>query len=195
MRSFRRVPKLRLAFLALGAAYPFLVYFGLSYVRPAALVLVLLGMVALKLLFDRPVGRERLPKVRALWLLGAAFLVAVMAALSPVAALKSYPVLVSLGFAAVFGLSLLRPPSMVERIARLGEPDLPDAAIPYLRTVTLIWLGFFLLNSAASIATALFGSLALWTFYNGLLSYLIMGALFLGELIVRNYLRPGRTRA
>ena len=114
--------------------------------------------------------------------------------MSPLAALQSYPILLSLGLFCVFGYSLVRPPTVVERIARLREPDLPQDAIPYLRGVTLVWLVFFLANAAVSAATALSGSLELWTLYNGFLSYLIMGALFAGELVVRRYRPSGGSR-
>jgi uncharacterized membrane protein len=55
--------------------------------------------------------------------------------------------------------------------------------------VTAVWLGFFLANAAISTATAIGGSLELWTLYNGFISYVIMGVLFISEWILRGYLR------
>ncbi len=44
-----------------------------------------------------------------------------------------YPVAVNLGLLAVFGYSLFHPPTVVERLARLREPELPPPAIAYTR--------------------------------------------------------------
>jgi len=191
MRSLHKGPRLRIALIGFGVAYPFLIYFGLGHLPPEALVLGLLAVLGAKLALDR---KAEAPRV-VLWIAGGAAVVLLMVAVSPLAALKSYPVIMSLGFAALFSASLLWPPTAIERIARLRQPDLPPAAIPYLRKVTLVWLVFFLANAGISIATALSGNLALWTLYNGFVAYLIMGVLFVGEMIVRLYLRPSRTEA
>jgi len=102
---------------------------------------------------------------------------------------KAYPVAVSLAAAAVFALSLHFPPPVIERIARLTEPDLPPKGVAYTRRVTEVWVGFLLLNASISAATAVWGSLDQWTLWNGLLSYLAMGALFAGEFVVRQRVR------
>jgi uncharacterized membrane protein len=67
--------------------------------------------------------------------------------------------------------------------------------LPYLRKVTLVWLGFFVANAAISAATAMSGSLELWTLYNGLISYLIMAGLFAGEWIVRGFVHAAHRDA
>ena len=84
-----------------------------------------------------------------------------------------------------FALTLRHGPSMIERFARLVEPVMDEAAIAYTRKVTLVWCAFFALNGLASLYTALYASLALWTLYNGLLAYLLMGLLFAVEYAVR----------
>ena len=62
-----------------------------------------------------------------------------------------YPVLVNAILLAVFAASLWRPPTVIERIARLREPDLPPAAVVYTRRVTIVWSVFFALNGAAAL--------------------------------------------
>jgi len=195
MHSWRNGHKFRLPVLVLGVGYPFVVYFALGHVPPATLVLGLLALLALRLVFARAADRRGATMAPLLGLASGALLVLLAVAASPAAALKFYPVLVSLGFAAVFGYSLLRPPTIIERIARLRDPALPASAIAYLRNVTVAWLIFFVANAAISIATAVDGDLALWTLYNGFISYVIMGALFAGELVIRYYRRHGRTEA
>ena len=186
MPSSPRVSRLLpLVLGGVGVAFPFLVYFGLQVLPPALLAVALLGLVGIRLLVDRArVPAWLLPLCWAAvgGLLAAAFWV-------PVAAMTAYPILVSLALAAVFGQSLVRGPSVVERIARLRDPHLPDWVSGYARTVTIVWLVFFLANAAISAATALADDLQLWTFYNGFVSYVLMGSLFAAEFAVRSYLR------
>jgi uncharacterized membrane protein len=64
-----------------------------------------------------------------------------------------------------------------------------------MRKVTVVWLGFFLTNAAISAATAIGGSLETWTLYNGFISYVIMGVLFVSEWILRGFLRDAHRDA
>jgi uncharacterized membrane protein len=86
---------------------------------------------------------------------------------------------------AAFGYSLAVPPSMVERLARLREPQLPDAAVAYTRRVTQVWCGFFAVNGALALGTALWASPAVWSLYTGVIAYLLMGLLGGAEYVVR----------
>ena len=76
---------------------------------------------------------------------------------------------------------------MVERIARIHEPDLPPSGVAWTRKVTQVWCGFFLFNATVSAYTALYGSLQTWTWYNGFVSYVLMGCLFAGEFVLRHF--------
>jgi uncharacterized membrane protein len=86
---------------------------------------------------------------------------------------------------AVFSTSLRFGPPLVERLARLQEPDLPPFAVAYTRRVTQVWCGFFVLNGSLALLTALYASDRVWMLYNGLLAYVMMGVLFAGEWLVR----------
>jgi len=191
MPSSLRGRSLYLILAVAGIGYPFLVYFGLRVVSPAVLTGGLVVLLGARVLFDRgDDARRRLGSVFLIAAAGALILVA----LSPLAGLKSYPILVSLALAGLFGYSLWRPPPVVERIARISHPDLPAAALPYLRKVTLVWLAFFIANAALSAATAVSGNMELWMLYNGFVSYILMGTLFLAELVVRRRVRRGHGR-
>lgn len=98
-----------------------------------------------------------------------------------------YPVVINVSMLALFGYSLKRGPSMIERLARLKEPDLPATAITYLRTVTKLWCGLFIFNGAMAWYTASYATLAVWTWYNGLIAYLLIGAMFAGEWLYRTF--------
>jgi uncharacterized membrane protein len=107
------------------------------------------------------------------------------------ALLRFYPVAVNAGMLLLFGATLLRPPSMIERIARLTEKHLPPEAVRYTRVVTRVWCGFFVVNGAIALATALLADLTLWTLYNGVIAYLLIALLFAGEMVVRRRVRRG----
>jgi len=99
--------------------------------------------------------------------------------------LKLYPVLVSLVLLIVFSTTLIFPPSMVERFARMSEPDLPLVAVTYTRCVTQIWCVFFVVNGAIALVTAIWATELVWSLYTGVISYVLMGSLFGGEFLYR----------
>jgi uncharacterized membrane protein len=86
---------------------------------------------------------------------------------------------------ATFAGTLAYPPSMIERFARITKPDLPPRAVAYTRKVTMLWMGFFLVNGAIALWTALAGSWTAWTIYNGGIAYVLMGGLILLEYRAR----------
>ena len=179
----RRTPPLLAAVLiVVSLAYPVVVYLALGHVSPRwiALLLVVLALVR------GWVTRE------SFWL-GTAALATLLAAASFLgdfwAPLKLYPALVNGVMFGLFAMSLWRGPSVAERLARLREPNLPPAAVAYTRRVTQVWCGFFVVNGLIAVSTALWASTAIWTIYNGLLSYVAMGALMGGEWLVRRRVR------
>lgn len=167
----------------LTLAYPALVYLGLGRFEPRWLALLLAGLALARALATK----ERVWLVAAA---GALLLAAVTALGNHALPLKLYPVLVNAVLLAVFGASLAYPPSVIERLARLREPDLPPEGVAYTRRVTQVWCGFFAVNGGIALYTALWASDAVWALYNGLIAYGLMGLLFLGEWLVR-----GRVKA
>lgn len=169
-----------------GLAYPFLVYAGLPYLPGRALVLAGLAAVLARLLLVRRVA------VLAAWtapLAAGGACLAALAALDPPWSVRAYPVVMNLAACGAFAMTLRHPPSLVERIARLREPDLPPRGVRYTRQVTRIWAGFLAGNAAVAAGLAIWGTLAQWMLWNGLLAYLLMGALFAGEVLVRRRVR------
>lgn len=99
--------------------------------------------------------------------------------------LRLYPSLVNLGLLIAFGATLVRGPSMIEKFARLGNPDLPPGAVHHTRRVTQVWCAFFVLNGAFSAYTALYWSRENWSLYNGAIAYGLIGVLLVAEVIWR----------
>ena len=111
----------------------------------------------------------------------------------PHLAARLYPVFMNATFFIAFGATLLKPPSMIERFARISEPDLDSAGVAYTRVVTWVWMVFFLVNGSIALWTALHGSLMLWGIYNGGISYVAAGTLMVCEYIVRRIVRARKT--
>ncbi|WP_051231438.1 COG4648 family protein [Stutzerimonas azotifigens] len=171
------------ALLAAGLAYPFAVYFGAAALSPRVFAL-LLGALWLA----RALLGVRSPGGRWAALAALGFCLALGLADDPTL-LRGYPVAISLALLGLFAASLVSGTPVVERLARLQEPELSPAAVRYTRKVTWLWVGFFAFNAVVAGALALWAPLAWWTLYTGLIAYLLMGLLFAGEWLVRQRVR------
>lgn len=179
------------------AGLPFAVYFGLQHFEARAVALVLLAALLLRMPsringFLQRLGWRALAPGIALVAAGALL----WRSNDPVLVLL-YPVAVNVVMLVTFFASLIRPPSIVERIARVSEPNLPAAAVAYTRRVTQLWCLFFVANGILSAWSALAASRETWVFYNGFLAYVLIGTLFAGEWLYRRWrfgVRPARAR-
>lgn len=173
------MPKLLTVGVALGTlAFPLAVYLSHGRLEPRWLALALTALA-----FARACATRQ-----AFWWVaaaGAAAMAAASLSFNAWGPLKFYPALVNAVLLAVFATSLARPPSAIERLARLSEPDLPPAAVRYTRRVTQVWCVFFVGNGAIALATALWASTEAWALYNGVIAYGLMGVLFGAEWLVR----------
>ncbi len=165
----------------LVVALPLLLLFGLERFPVRVLAAVFMAVAALRMLL---LPRSGLPLPV---LLPALLLVLALIVFWSGNAdwFRFYPVAVNALLLTLFALSLRHGPSLIERLARLREPDLPPPAVDYTRRVTQVWCLFFLLNGSIALYTALCSSLSVWAWYNGGIAYLLMGALFAIEFIVR----------
>lgn len=178
----------------LALLYPLLVYTGLQYLPLHWVSLILAGLLLLRVmaLYRTPAASPMMHALKPALLL-ALGCAALSGLLNSTGALKLIPVVINLACLAGFSLTLRHPPSMIERFARIQEPDLDAVAIAYTRRVTQVWCLFFLINGSIAFYTALFCSLHIWTLYNGLIAYLLMGLLFAVEYLVRLRVKAGRT--
>ncbi len=172
-----------LGLLLAGLAYPFVVYLGLEHLSPR-LFASLLGALWLA----RLLGGKQTPLSRTVAAVALLFCL-LLGIADDSALLPWYPVLISLALLGLFAGSLCSGMSIIERLARLSEPDLPPAAVRYTRQVTWVWVGFFIFNAGIAGGLALWAPLSWWTLYTGLIAYLLMGLLFAGEWLVRQRVR------
>lgn len=178
-------------------AYPVLVYLGLLHFPVKWVALTISALLLLRIFAlqraARRLGGQPLSLLPALLVAIACSLLSGI--LNHAGALRLIPAVINLACLAGFSSTLRHPPSMIERFARLQEPSLDNHAIAYTRRVTQVWCVFFVINGSIALYTALFSNLQVWTLYNGLIAYVLMGLLFAVEFMVRQRVKARATRS
>lgn len=100
--------------------------------------------------------------------------------------LRLYPVCMSAVFCFSFWISLRDRPLITVFAEKMGQRITPVVA-HYTRNVTIAWGIFMTFNTLISITT-LFLPIWIWTLYNGLIFYILMGLMFVGEYLIRRRL-------
>jgi len=188
MNYSRRVKPEPLAvfFAVFSIFYPVLAVISIRTVGPLPVVVMLCVILLLRIIV--PSMRKKLGHLT--WGLFVAVVgVAGIAAFDAELSVRLYPVLMNAVMLVSFAVTLIRPPSMIETFARTLEPDLPPAGVAYTRKVTIVWVGFFAVNGAIALFTVVAGSWTVWMVYNGFVSYVAAGCLFLVEYLVRQRVR------
>ena len=102
---------------------------------------------------------------------------------------RLYPaVMAAIAFAAF--VATLCSTSLLESFARVVGEKLDVYGVGYCRVVVWVWTCFLAAHFVVTVLT-IFASDRIWVIYNGLVAYLLMGGLFVGEWIVRRRLRRG----
>ena len=101
------------------------------------------------------------------------------------------PSFVYMGLAALFGHTLWSPPSLCERLVRLLYPDFIPGIADYLRQVTWVWTAFFAINVIVCALLPLLLGQQAWALYTGVLVYVLMSVLVVGEWLYRHKRFPG----
>ena len=166
--------------------YPLIAIAAVSTVGPGAAVAVVIVLLGARLLL--PVSRG-VPVSMSLSLLPVLIAVVGVASFDRPLSVRLYPVFMNAAMLAAFVATLWKPPSMIERFARVFEPDLPESGVRYTRKVTLVWVGFFLVNGAIALWSVMQPGWSAWVFYNGFIAYMAAGLLFAGEYVVRQSVR------
>ncbi len=97
--------------------------------------------------------------------------------------LRLYPAAMTALAFSFFFVSLFRVP-LCEKIARKTGARLDAKGVEYCRRLTILWASLLALNFCVSLVTV-FLSAEAWAFYNGFVSYVLMGSFALGEYIYR----------
>ena len=174
----------------LVAIYPIAIFYGLDNFEPKYLALLLGVLITIRYLSSNRIANKLVAgssqvkenKIAELVFFFSVALIVLSVFYNSLPLLKLYPVLVNLSLLIIFSYSLYSPPTIIERFARLRNDDLSEREIIYIGKVTKLWIVFFIFNGSVAFYTAIFSSLEIWTLYNGLISYVLMGTLFLSEL-------------
>ncbi len=120
--------------------YPAAVYFGIEYLEPKYFALILLSLFGLRYLITVKTATTNV--ALALFVVVTIFAGGAFVSNSE-PLLLFYPVIVNVALLAAFAWSLAFPPSVIERLARITDPNLPPGAVAYTRRVTVAWCFFF----------------------------------------------------
>jgi len=178
---------MRVLAIAFGLAYPVLIYAGLSYFEPRTVALALGSGVLIRVVSIAR-AREGVSVGRLLMAPCAVAVVLVVTAILNTGRVFLFvPALINLTLLVSFAHTLRRGPSMVETFARLQVDDLEEAEVAYAVLLTRVWCVFFCVNGLVALALAIEASVAVWAFYTGFLSYILMGTLFSIEFLYRTW--------
>ena len=168
----------------LAAAYPFVVYYGLNHYSASVFAWILLVLLIVRVVIK---GNYTEPSQWMQLVVVGGFCI-IVALVNSGELLRYYPVLMNLGFSALFALSLRSKTSLIERFAKMsGAAEYSSQAISYMRSLTLVWAILLAFNALVAIYTACCMSLKYWTLYNGLLAYFLLGGFSLAELVFRHF--------
>ena len=168
--------------LFLIAAYPLLIYALLSWQLAWLGTLLVFGLIAWKLRH-----RAHWP-----WLLGLLVIGLLVSArlFGLDAVLKMSPLLIHSSLLTLFLHSLSHTP-LIEQFARLEFGNhLPPGIAAYCRKLTKVWIGFFAANIIGCSWLALYADDATWVLYNGLIVYVLIATLLVGEFFWRRIAFP-----
>ena len=177
--------KLLSALLLIG--YPGLMYFGFELFEPKYLTVIVFAAV----LLGRFAGATTPVQTfgGALLIVPVCLYLIVSVISNEEWVVRLYPAVVSFSMAALFISSLFSPMPVIERIARLSEPDFPPEGVRYTRVLTWVWVVFLLTNAMIATWTALWATRETWALYNGVISYICIGMLMVFEYPVRRWYR------
>lgn len=187
--SLRSLTTLIIAIVIL--LYPFVIFFGIQFLSVQGLSLIILCLFGLRAIFNHKNDHSIMPKYALFTLSGIGIAISLLGMLSlNIIFIKLYPVAMNLAFLSIFIASLFAKENIIYQFAKkTSRKPLPNFVSAYTRKVTIAWCIFFLLNALFSCYSALFSSLHVWTIYNGLISYILIGAFFACEFVVRIFVK------
>ena len=166
-----------------GILYPFLVYFALSH-NVSTVILVLMSVILLSRVYISCRSKQYMYAL--LWLLGILILLTTGVWLAVYAA-KLLPALINIALAVMFAKTILQGTPLIERIARLEIPNIPDDIIAYTHLLTKIWVVYFASQAVITCILAYWASNHFWAIYNGILIYIMLLLMFVIEYSYRKW--------
>ncbi len=166
-------------------ASPWVLYVTLSQERVDIAAFALVGWVAVRAIAI-VASAEPAQRRAALQLPGIALVFALLGLVSHERVfLMILPSATQAAFGLTFWRSLAQPVPLVEHFARMVKKDLSDGEVAHCRQWTRIWAIYLWVLAAIGLVLAATVSLAVWTAYVGVVSYVLVGILFAVEYVQR----------
>lgn len=187
-------PLLKVLVIVSAVLYPVIIYVTLSYfdASPRVLALVLVFVAIFYFIAHTDNARGELVKRVQFWgvIAAASVLAAVTFITENAGFVKFYPVSTNLFLLFSFFITLVRPPNIIFRFAQVQDKSISTSENKeyiesYCKKVTIVWIVFFICNGFIAALSAFLFSHFAWALYNGLISYILIGLVFLVELLVR----------
>lgn len=165
-------------------ASPWVLYWTLSQQRIGVAAAVLIGWVIVRTI-PIVLSARREQRAAALQLPAIALVCAVVGWLwHDATCLKVLPSATQAAFGVAFLRSLSGVP-LIEHFARMVKPELSAGELAHCRRWTRIWGGYLIVLAALGLVLARWAPLTVWTVYVGVVSYVLVGALFAVEYVIR----------
>ncbi len=165
----------------LATIYPLAVYIGIRYQQFELMVFILLLALSIRLWGAKYV--TGLARFQYCVYVGGLILTITAVFINSVKPMLFYPVIVNLCLFIGFSLSLKTQTPIITRLASLKNV-LDESGRRYTRQLTKLWCLFFCINGSIAFMTTK-SSLTIWTLYNGVISYCLIGSLLVGEWVYR----------
>jgi len=180
--------------IAALAMAPFVAYYMFTRSGYYAAFIALVGLMSVSrvlLLRDR---RLRASVLRHMGLIG---LYMIFGLVFPhILVVKLLPAFINMALFAMFTHSIIHPPSIIETFATaMAKTRLGKDQVSYCRKVTAMWSTFFILDLALVVYVALFRPMLDWAIVTGVVNYILIAFIFLGELAYRKvFFEPARAK-
>ncbi|MBX2813405.1 MAG: hypothetical protein KTR25_16435 [Myxococcales bacterium] len=175
--------------IVVALAYPFGVHWALNTGQELMLV-GLVGLLLLPLVLCR-VYRKGIGSLKNISSIGAILMVTISSASAVLhvdRGMLLVPMVTNLVVGWSFGWTLWVGPPMIERFARLVEPQLSAPKVHWCAVWTYVWVGYFGVNMVITSLLTAFAPISWWVIYTGCVTYLLMGILFVVEILGRWYI-------
>jgi uncharacterized membrane protein len=163
--------------------FPFIIYLALQYGSLDQVSLALVSIYTIRLFIRKKdhMGKKSIRQVPLLIFM----LLALLSLLTKeVKYILLQPFFLSIILYCILFLSLIYPPTVIERIYMSRKKKLSKSLKAYCRTMNKVWCLFLCINAAGAFYTAFYCSISIWALFNGLITYLLAGALLSIEYLV-----------
>lgn len=167
--------------IAIAVLYPFIVYLGIQRFEPK-----FIGLFIAAIYLGRAMILAKSPAAKMTSATGLGLFATGIWLSNNEYFLTLIPVFINLIALSIFVYSFFQRPTIPAQFAvKVEGKPLNEAQMKYTDKLTAIWILFFILNGSIALYSALLENKDFWLLYNGFISYVLIGALFVSEYLYR----------